>query len=255
MTQERLQKEYEALKSSGALREIASIRNTNPDMMGKGVTITNMADTFNLFDFKAENISIFAIARSLSNQCRYNGSTNGFYSVAQHSVRMAESAYIAYGDVRLAFAVLLHDATECYVSDIPYTLKRELPENVKQIEKNIEKVIFEHFGISEYFDSKLIKYLDTQICNDELEFLLGQQIGIDEYIREQRRLLGDKELTRGGITADDYPAPFEFDYWSPEKAYSMFMSSFYKFSYLIEKYSDKPILTQFGVNTEKTQMP
>lgn len=247
----KIQEKFKKLKKSGCLKDIASIRNTNPEMMGKGVTVTNMADTFNLFDFKAENINIHAIGRSLSNQCRYNGSTNGFYSVAQHCVRMAESAYLSYGDVRLALAILLHDATECYVSDIPYTLKRELPDHIKQIEKDIEKVIFSHFGVEEYFDSKLIKFIDTQICNDELEFLLGQQIGIDKYLNEKLRGMGNDEWSRGGIHPYEKPLMFEFDYWSPEKAYEQFISHFYKYTYLIEKYKDKEVLTKFGVNTEK----
>lgn len=254
MTKEKLQEEYERLRDSGVLREIASIRNTNTEMMGKGVTITNDAHTFNLFDFKPEDISIYAIARSLANQCRYNGSTSYFYSVAQHCVRMSEAAYLGYGDVRLALATLLHDATECYVSDIPYTLKREFPEDVKNIEKSIERVIFEHFGISEYYDSKLIKYFDTQICNDELEFLLNNRFGIEKYVRDvQVSKLIREDKPRTGITSEHPAVVYAFDSWSPEKAYEMFISAFFKYSYLLHEYGDLEIHTQFGVNTEKAK--
>lgn len=65
---------------------------------------------------RAEDIDIADIAHALSQQCRFTGHTSRFYSVAQHSVHVAEQcAYPIYG--------LLHDAAEAYLVDLPSPIK------------------------------------------------------------------------------------------------------------------------------------
>ena len=76
-----------------------------------------------------KDILLTDIAHNLSHQGRFSGATSRFYSVAEHSLRVAE--YLDGNDydpdpetVRLG---LLHDASEAYLQDIPSPLK-ELPE-------------------------------------------------------------------------------------------------------------------------------
>jgi len=66
-----------------------------------------------------EMISIHDIAHSLSQICRFTGHTKEFYSVAQHSVLVAD-AQTTLAEKR---AGLLHDASETYVNDLPSPLK------------------------------------------------------------------------------------------------------------------------------------
>jgi hypothetical protein len=69
---------------------------------------------------KAEELNIRDIAHALSNMCRYNGHTKKHYSVAQHSVLVAENLpdHKLWG--------LLHDASEAYLPDVPRPVKKHL---------------------------------------------------------------------------------------------------------------------------------
>lgn len=81
------------------------------------------------------------IASSLSNLCRYTGHVNSFYSVAEHSVLVSRLVPDS-----LALAGLLHDASEAFLGDVSSPLKKLLPE-YKKIEDNVQKAIFNHFGL------------------------------------------------------------------------------------------------------------
>lgn len=102
-------------------------------------------------DPKPEDIDIKDIAHSLALSCRFNGHCNVFYSVAQHSILVSELVKSSE-----ALAALLHDSTEAYFGDIITPIKIYLPK-VKEIEKNLEKVIFQHFGIGECNKEEIIR--------------------------------------------------------------------------------------------------
>ena len=95
------------------------------------------------FDFGApasSNFTIEDIAHGLANICRYAGQCRKFYSVAEHSVLVSETA------VGLEFDALLHDAAEAFMGDITRPLKQMLPE-YKKIEKDVEEAILTKFGL------------------------------------------------------------------------------------------------------------
>lgn len=81
------------------------------------------------------------IAHGLAHQCRFNGQTNQFYSVAQHSVMVASIL-----PPELKLAGLLHDAAEAYLGDIVQPLKGLLP-NFAEIESRFANVIGERFKV------------------------------------------------------------------------------------------------------------
>lgn len=105
---------------------------------------------------RIDNVHMEDIAHGLAYQCRFNGQTSAFYSVAQHSIMVADVVSKTHPELRLA--ALLHDASEAYLGDVVKPLKALLP-NYKAIERRIEEIIAEKFGVPEIF-SPLIKKAD-----------------------------------------------------------------------------------------------
>lgn len=83
------------------------------------------------------------IAYALARICRFNGHTRDHYSVAQHSLHVAE---LVPPEHRLV--ALLHDAAEAYIGDLSSPLKAMLPA-YRAIEARIWSVICQRFGIPE----------------------------------------------------------------------------------------------------------
>jgi len=74
--------------------------------------ITHTGKKIDIENTRPEDIDINDIAFALSHIPRFNGHV-GCYSVAQHSVHVAELA-----PNRLTVAALLHDAAETYIGDL-----------------------------------------------------------------------------------------------------------------------------------------
>ena len=91
-----------------------------------------------------EAIQIEDIAHALSLICRGNGHVKTFWSVGQHSINCAKEAWARGLSNRIALACLLHDASECYMSDIPRPFKKELPE-YQALEERLLGMIYEKF--------------------------------------------------------------------------------------------------------------
>lgn len=90
------------------------------------------------------DIDIDDIAPALSKICRFNGHCRGFYSVAQHSVLVAEHLEWQYAPRHIVRAGLFHDAAEAYVGDLMRPLKELLP-SYGDIEYNIASAIAAHY--------------------------------------------------------------------------------------------------------------
>jgi uncharacterized protein len=118
-------------------------------------------------DPKVEEINIEDIAHSLANQCRFNGHSLQFYSVAQHCVLVSKIV-----KSNQSLAGLFHDASETYTGDIVSPLKRFLPKEFKEIETKIEEIIFQKFGITNV-DHKAIKEADKIALVTEMRDVMG----------------------------------------------------------------------------------
>jgi uncharacterized protein len=103
----------------------------------------------NPFDPDPSQLDAGDIARALANQCRFGGHSRVFYSVAQHSVIVAELVEQRGGDVEDVFAALMHDATEAYLGDMPHPLKHRSPLGAafKDAEDHLERALHERFGM------------------------------------------------------------------------------------------------------------
>lgn len=81
------------------------------------------------------------IAHALSNICRFGGHCRRFYSVAQHSVLVADIVRATPGTTLIdELWALMHDATEAYMIDVPTPIKDELPE-YRQMEDAVLEAI------------------------------------------------------------------------------------------------------------------
>lgn len=133
------------------------------------IIVTTRDKRFDIDAMKATDFEVEDIAHSLSQQCRYNGNTPEFYSVAEHVVYCArfqqarllerEELEIAnggqpWGDEANTYAINLikatfhHDDGEFAIGDIIRPVKR-LVDNIVAIEDDILEVIYDKFGITE----------------------------------------------------------------------------------------------------------
>ncbi len=85
--------------------------------------LTRSGRKFDLANPTADMVDTADLAHSLSMQCRFNGHTSSFYSVAQHCLLVAELVPEEH-----KLAALLHDATEAYVGDLVRPLKESMRE-------------------------------------------------------------------------------------------------------------------------------
>ena len=85
--------------------------------------VTRSGRKFDLANPNADMVDPTDIAHSLSMQCRFNGHTRHFYSVAQHCYLVADLVPAEH-----QLPALLHDATEAYVGDLVRPLKEGMRE-------------------------------------------------------------------------------------------------------------------------------
>lgn len=134
-------------------------------MMNMPAVSTKSGRRVALLNPSPSQIVIGDIAHGLAHQCRFNGQTNKFYSVAQHSVLVAS---ILPRELRLAG--LLHDASEAYLGDVVQPLKDLLPE-YQAIEAKFCEVLGERFGVN-LLHNDAIKHADLIVLATERRDLM-----------------------------------------------------------------------------------
>lgn len=133
-----------------------------------------------------EAMTIDVIAHSLSSKARYNGHTPYPFSVATHSVLVADLLPLD-SPLMLELEALLHDAAECFVGDMIHPIKRELPE-FKKIENMVDRQLRAFYGLP-LDEDELVKEADTKALWLEQKILQGK-----EYCPEAIALLQPEEV-------------------------------------------------------------
>lgn len=158
--------------------------------------ITYTGKLFDILSPDPRDIELIDIAISLSNQGRFNGQTNEYYSVAQHSVivsRMVKNENALWG--------LLHDGAEAYIGDIISPLKHcdEIGWFIKRIESQIQFAIAEKFDL-EWPIPDDIGIHDMRLLVTEFRDVTGRTIGYcaargaDIFIDESVHVPYDEEI-------------------------------------------------------------
>lgn len=125
-------------------------------------------------DLLITKIDIEDIAIGLSNKCRFNGHTDFFYSVAQHSVQVCDLMRV--GGYAPSVTALLHDAAEYVLGDLNTLLKPLFPA-FSLLEHRVQQLIYKSFGIElkdpEYIHAE-IKIADRRAVLTEKRDLRAQ---------------------------------------------------------------------------------
>jgi hypothetical protein len=164
---------------------------------------TRSGRLFDVLNMPYASIDIEDIAHSLSMQCRYNGHCSRFYSVAEHSCLLHDYALDELEDLDLARALLLHDASEAYLSDIPSPIKPLLA-NYSVLEAAVQREIARKFGTI-MSGNQGLDDLDKRICSDEMAALFT---GWENKGRE--------------------PLGVTLKFWLPDEAKKEFLDRFYR---------------------------
>lgn len=114
-------------------------------------------------------------AHALPMICRGNGHVTTFWSVGEHCICCAKEAAARGYSRRLVLACLLHDASECYMSDVPRPLKQEMP-RYREIEDHLLSVIYEKYLGSDPTaeEQRMMKQIDNDLLWYDLTNLLEE---------------------------------------------------------------------------------
>ena len=177
---------------------------------------TRSGGRFYPLDPKPEHVNLRDIAHALARQCRFSGHTSRFYSVAEHSVRVAMRVFEETHDPVLALLGLLHDASEAYLVDLPRPLKHD-PAFAPYLaaERACMDAILRHVGFTVTALPDVVKRADASLLADEAQ----------EFMRP---------VSDEWLAAMPPAEPMEHEPgWSPNRAEQAFARAFVAFSSLI----------------------
>lgn len=113
-------------------------------------------------------------AHALSLLCRGNGHVRTFWSVGEHCICCAKEAAARGLPARMVLACLLHDAGECYLSDVPRPFKQGMQEYIRQEKQLLDRIYVRFLGstLTEAEEQQLSEIDDAMLWFD-LKYLLG----------------------------------------------------------------------------------
>lgn len=124
-------------------------------------------------------VDILDIAHALPLICRGNGHVKTFFSVGQHCINAAKEAALRGYSPRAILACLLHDAGECYMSDVPRPFKQVLPFYI-EAENRLLDLVYEKFLGSPLTEEEQqqVKSVDNDLLYYDLKILLNEVLDI-----------------------------------------------------------------------------
>ncbi len=145
---------------------------------------------FNPIHPREADVSIYDVAHALSHECRFGGHASEFYSVAEHSINVADFLARSRGyeghewDDPLYVEAILHDAPEAYLRDLPKPVKASIwfwPYRV--LERRIDRVVRARFDLPKR-ETPLVKWADSMMLWFEARRLMSPLLpGWGESVR------------------------------------------------------------------------
>lgn len=139
----------------------------NKTVVENGFMVAYSGHVINLFDPDPETLLLTDIAHGLAFNCRWNGATKTYFSVAEHCIMMHEQA-----TEKNKATALFHDCEEAYWGDVIRPLKNMFPQYMRDAMDLIKKRIFEKFGIPP--EGEETERLDTEALEWEFNNLILQ---------------------------------------------------------------------------------
>jgi len=171
------------------------------------------------FDPRPEEVDIVTIAHHLATRGRFNGATQHptderriHYSVAEHSVYVAQYVEFELGRPDLALTALLHDGAEAYNGDLirPLKYSEEFRKPFERVETLNETAVARRFGIPFPYPPE-IKIADNAV-------------GLAELLTIVPRNDNEEWLTMFGD--DVKPAKIDFAMYDPYFAKQFFLREY-----------------------------
>jgi hypothetical protein len=129
------------------------------------------------FEMTEEQVRVEDIAHALSLTTRANGHIDHFYSVAQHCVNCALEANARGLSKRVQLMCLLHDASECYLADVPRPVKYRLC-GYAEAEEAVTAVIERALKIADMSEAERahVRAIDDALLYWEFKTLTGAEV-------------------------------------------------------------------------------
>lgn len=168
---------------------------------------THSRRQFSLTQPDAHDVRLLDIAHALAHLCRFTGHVPRPYSVAEHSVHVAELVRERSEDPYQELCALLHDATEAYLGDVSAPAKALLPD-YRALEDRVWHVIARRYSL-ERINWDLVKAADVQLLVDEGTAFFGPEV-----------------VERWGLATSTPRLTWTPQYWTPEEAMRHFVNAF-----------------------------
>jgi hypothetical protein len=132
-----------------------------------------------------DSIAIEDIAHALSHICRFGGHCERHYSVAEHSLYVADILKSRGMPATGQLAGLLHDAHEAYCGDVPTPIKAALGAPWRQFEDCIERTVHAALGVTDLMArwADEVKAADAAALVTEIRWLFQAPADAEARIR------------------------------------------------------------------------
>lgn len=128
-------------------------------------------------------VLISDIAHALTQIPRFGGHLPFHYSVAEHSIWVADYVRERTDDRNIMLQALMHDATEAFIGDLAKPFKDHI-QGYKRFEEQLMTEMGKHFGFNYPFHP-LIKEADQQALNAEWYCLMMGSVEHTAQIKDQ----------------------------------------------------------------------
>lgn len=179
--------------------------------------MTAGGNRFTFGDSNEDTVTIEDIAKHLSKTCRFGGATREFYSVAQHCVIAADLARADGYDAFTQLHILLHDAHEYVIGDIPTPLGNHIDQLagwglVEHIKTEADKKVYDGLGLTlpPQYVVDIVKKYDKIMYATEASQLLWEA-RVPEYLEAWMTKNGARPVSLRIVPSDC---------WSAEQAFS-----------------------------------